>query len=187
MDDVTPTPDAGVRAARAGDTDALGEVHARAWQASYGELLPDRASAALAPASLAASWRQAVTEPPSAAHRVLVATSGEAVVGFAALAPTSDSDSDADSQAELLVLIVDPDHLHQGHGSRLLNAAADTLRDTGFTMLRVWVPEADGARLAFLQEAGFAVDGAARLLDAAGDGTATVREVRLSAALVAAS
>jgi hypothetical protein len=59
------------------------------------------------------------------------------------------------------------------------------LRDAGFTMLRMWVPEADEERRTFLQDAGFAADGAARLLDAAGDGTTTVREVRLSAALLA--
>lgn len=182
---MTPSPDAGVRAARPSDSDALGDIHARAWQASYGELLPDRAAAALAPQSLAQSWHAAVTQPPSPSHRVLVATSGQSVVGFAALSPATDADSDPATQAELLVLLVDPAHVREGHGSRLLNAAADTLRDAGFTMLRMWVPEADEERRTFLQDAGFAADGAARLLDAAGDGTTTVREVRLSAALLA--
>ena len=180
---MTTTPDAGVRAARPADSEAIGEVHARAWQASYGELLPDRAAAALAPSSLAESWRAAVTEPPSPAHRVLVATSGPAVVGFAAVAPTADADGDPASEAELLVLLVDPDHVHAGHGSRLLNAVADTLRERGTALVRAWVPEADEERRTFLLDAGFAADGATRLLDASGDGTATVREVRLSAAL----
>ncbi len=182
---MNPAPDAGVRAARASDCDAIGEIHARAWQASYGALLPDRASAALVPQNLAQSWRSAVTEPPSPAHRVLVATSGPDVVGFVALSPTADADSDPGAHAELLVLLVDPDHQHEGHGSRLLNAAADTLRDTGFSMLRAWVPEADADRTTFLQDAGFVLDGATRLLDAAGDGTTTVRELRLSAGLAA--
>jgi GNAT superfamily N-acetyltransferase len=182
---VTTAPDAGVRAARAADAEALGAIHAKAWQASYADLLPDRADAALAPQSLAQSWRSAVTEPPSRAHRVLVATSGPDVVGFAALAPSADADSDPSTQADLLVLVVDPDHVRQGHGSRLLNASADTLRDNGFTMLRTWIPEADADRRRFLQGAGFVLDGATRLLDAAGDGTTTVRELRLSAALQA--
>ncbi|GMA85506.1 hypothetical protein GCM10025868_07560 [Angustibacter aerolatus] len=47
------------------------------------------------------------------------------------------------------------------------------------------MPEADAIRMAFLRGAGFAADGAARLLEAADAGTAPVREVRLSAALVA--
>ncbi|GAB3593650.1 GNAT family N-acetyltransferase [Angustibacter peucedani] len=179
----SPTPDAGVRPARPADADAIGQVHARAWRTSYGELLPDHTAAALAPESLAESWRAAVTDPPSVQHRVLVATAGPDVVGFAALSPAADTDAEPGRDAELLVLLVDPDAQHHGHGSRLLNAAADTLRDNGFGVLRAWVPEADPDRQAFLTGAGFAADGASRVLDASGDGTTTVREVRLSAAL----
>lgn len=181
-----PAPDAGVRPARAGDSEALGSVHGRAWQASYSELLPDRAASALAPASLTASWREAVTRPPSGAHRVLVATSGDVVVGFAALCPAGDAGSQAGIDAELLVLLVDPGRRGEGHGSRLLNASADVLRDSGFRRVRAWVPEPDVERQRFLAEAGFVADGATRMLDAAGDGTTTVREVRMSASLGAA-
>ncbi|HEX3003586.1 MAG TPA: GNAT family N-acetyltransferase [Angustibacter sp.] len=176
-------PDAGVRAAREADCDALGAIHARAWQASYGELLPDTAAPALAPASLAQSWRAAVVEPPTADHRVLVATSGPDVVGFVAVAPTTDADTDPATEAELLVLLIDPEHQHEGHASRLLNACADTARERGTAVLRAWVPDADTDRQGFLQQAGFAPDGATRVLDASGDGASTVREVRLSARL----
>jgi GNAT superfamily N-acetyltransferase len=179
----SPTPDAGVRPARPDDAEAIGAVHARAWQVSYAELLPDRADAALAPESLAASWREAVVDPPSREHRVLVATAGPQVVGFAALSPAGDADTDPTADAELVVLLIDPERTHQGHGSRLLNASADTLRDRGFQRVIAWVPEPDGDRKRFLQDAGFAADGGSRLLDAAGDGTTTVREVRLSASL----
>lgn len=178
-----PQPDAGVRAARPADADALGEIHARAWRASYGELLPDAAAPALAPANLAQAWGSAVAEPPSPHHRVLVATSGAQVVGFVALAPTSDTDTDPAREVELVVLLIDPDHEHEGHASRLLNACADTARERGTAVLRAWVPEADRDRQGFLERAGFARDGAARVLDASGDGASTVREVRLSARL----
>ncbi len=181
----SPTPDAGVRPARAADADALGRLHARAWEQSYADLLPDREDAALAPGTLAQSWLAAVTDPPSRQHRVMVATAGPDVVGFAALSPGSDADAEPGRDAELVVLLVDPAHQRQGHGSRLLNAAADTLRESGFGVLRAWVPEPDTDRQSFLAAAGFAPDGASRVLDAAGDGTTTVREVRLSAALPA--
>jgi GNAT superfamily N-acetyltransferase len=176
-------PDAGVRAAREADCDALGSLHARAWQASYGELLPEAAATALAPQTLAEAWRSAVVEPPSADHRVLVATSGAAVVGFVAVAPAADADSDPTTDAELVVLLIDPEHEHEGHGSRLLNACADTSRERGTTTLRGWVPEADTDRQGFLQQSGFAPDGASRVLDASGDGASSVREIRLSARL----
>ncbi len=65
----------------------------------------------------------------------------------------------------------------------MLNACADTARERGTAVLRAWVPEADTDRQGFLQQAGFAPDGATRVLDASGDGASTVREVRLSARL----
>lgn len=175
----TPTPDAGVRRARPQDADALGEIHARAWQCAYRDLLPARAEAATAPVALAAAWRTAVEQPPSAEHRVLVATAGADLVGFVALSPATDADAEPGVHAEVLVLLIDPDHVGSGHGSRLLNAAADTSRERGYTVLRSWVPEPDHRRLEFLGAAGFAPDGASRVLDAAGDGTTVVREIRL--------
>jgi GNAT superfamily N-acetyltransferase len=158
-------------------------VQARAWTASYADLLP----AAPDEAQLAEAWTTAITDPPSSRHRILVATAGDRVVGFAALAPSGDADAAAEGgerpDAELLVLVVDPDDLGRGHGSRLLNATADVLAESGVGRLRAWVPEADTDRLRFLAGAGFAADGAARVLDASGDGSTTVREIRLTAVL----
>jgi GNAT superfamily N-acetyltransferase len=178
----TPTPDAGVRPARPQDADAIGRVHAAAWRAAYRDLLPG-AGESLDPQALAESWRQALEHAPSPDHRVLVATAGPDVVGFAALSPATDADATPGQDAELLVLLVEPPSGRRGHGSRLLNASADTVRDAGYAALRSWVPEADTARQAFLAGAGFAADGATRMLDASGDGTTTVRELRWSATL----
>jgi len=178
----TPTPDAGVRAARPTDAAALGRVHARAWAAAYRDLLP----AAADEAQLAQAWTAAVSAPPSPRHRVLVATAADQVVGFAALAPSPDADAapdEAGADAELLVLLVDPDAVGRGHGSRLLNASADVLGDFGARRLRSWVPEPDVERQRFLAGAGFAADGATRVLDATGDGSTTLREIRMTAVL----
>lgn len=179
-----PTPDAGVRRARPEDADAVGAVHAASWGADYAELLPRRAGT-VDPAALAASWSQAIQAPPTPRHRVMVATAGPDVVGFVAFGPSADGDADPAADAEVVALLVHPDAQRAGHGSRLLNAAVDTLRENGFRRIRMWVPEVDEPRLAFVRGAGLADDGAGRVLDAAGDGTTTVREVRLSAAIPA--
>ena len=185
-----PQPDAGVRAARADDAEAVGAVHAASWLGDYAMLLPHRA-ASVDPVALAAAWGAAVTAPPTPRHRVMVATAGPTVVGFVAFGPSPDGDAgggpDAGQgpDAELVALLVEPSAQRRGHGSRLLNASVDVLRENGFARVRVWVPEPDQPRLAFLEAAGFARDGAGRVLDAAGDGTTTVREVRLSAGIPA--
>lgn len=178
----TPTPDAGVRAARSADAEAVGAVHAASWLSDYATLLPRRA-ASVDPAALGASWAEAIAAPPSAQHRVMVATAGPTIVGFVAFGPSADGDADLGADAEIVALLVDPPQQRRGHGSRLLNATVDLLRENGFGHVRIWVPEPDEPRLTFVQGAGFALDGAGRVLDAAGDGTTTVREVRLSAGI----
>jgi GNAT superfamily N-acetyltransferase len=179
----SPHPDVSVRPARPQDAAALGDVHARGWRTSYAALLPEQARTALEPADLAASWSQAVSTPPSPRHQVLVATAEGALVGFVAIAPGSDGDADPAVDAEVLVLVVDPDAQRRGHGSRLLNAAVDVLRDGGFHRVTTWVPDADEPRRRFLESAGFGADGATRVLDTSGDGSSTVRESRLATAL----
>jgi GNAT superfamily N-acetyltransferase len=165
------TADASVREARPADVPAIGSVQARAWRAAYARLLPADVLAALDPEVLAEGWRTAVTAPPSPRHRVMVACAGPTVVGFAACGP----------DGELVALLVDPTHQRRGHGSRLLNAVADLLREDGTDRLAAWTPVDDAPRAAFLTSAGLGPDGARRTLELPGGGT--VDEVRLSAAL----
>jgi GNAT superfamily N-acetyltransferase len=179
----TPHADVSVRPARPQDAEALGAVHAHGWRTSYATVLPQQARTALEPADLAAAWSQAVTAPPSRRHRVLVALDHGELVGFVALAPASDADADPAVDGEILVLVVDPDAQRRGHGSRLLNASVDLLRDEGVRRITTWVPDADSPRRQFLESAGFGLDGATRVLDASGDGTSTVSESRLATTL----
>lgn len=178
----TPSSDAAVRGAQASDIPAIAAAHAAAWLTDYAHLLPQRA-ASVDPASLGQAWEKAVRTPPTPAHRVMVATSGQDLVGFVAIGPNADSDAVEGRDSEIFTLLVEPTQQRHGHGSRLLNASIDVLRQIGFAQVRAWVPEPDNVRQQFLESAGFAADGAARLLDAAGDGTTTVREVRLATTL----
>lgn len=166
-----PAADVSVRAAAAGDVLAIGAVHSRAWRTAYVGVLTDEVLANLDAVGLASAWRPAVTAPPSPAHRVLVACSGPMVVGFAAV----------DAEGEIVALIVDPAHQRRGHGSRLLNAVADVVRERGGAQLTAWCPEADEPRAGFLASAGFAPDGARRRLEMRGGGA--VDEIRLVAVL----
>lgn len=164
--------DASVRPAAAGDVQAIGAVHSRSWRAAYVDLLPAGVLAGLDPGALGRAWDAAVTDPPSPAHRVVVACSGPTVVGFAAVDP----------DGELVALLVDPSHQRRGHGSRLLSAAVDHLRGTGASLLVAWCPLEDTARREFLTSAGLRPDGAWRELEVPWAGTG-LREVRLVASV----
>ncbi len=170
--------DRSVRLAWADDAPAIAVVQARAWQRSYADLLPAAVRDEVDADAFAQTWRQAIARPPSARHRVLVALERNTVVGFAATAPSDDPDAEP-ADGEVVALHVDPEATGAGHGSRLVAAAADTMRADGFSQARVWVIAGDDAVRAFLEPAGWAADGAHRQLDLTGDGTSTLRQIRL--------
>jgi N-acetylglutamate synthase-like GNAT family acetyltransferase len=140
----------------------MAEVQRRTWATTSGvpgggESVPDIDVVTRA-------WERAVMVPPSERHSVWVATDNDAVVGLAALAPTSDPDLDVASTSELLLLAVDPDSRTHGHGSRLLSATMQSVSESGVPVAVAWVIGGDDQARAFLESAGWAPDGAHRVL-----------------------
>ena len=135
------------------------------------------------PAPIAEAWRAAMTKPADARNRVLVALERNRVVGFAITAPATDPDCDPVADGELIDLTVDPAERGRGHGSRLLQAAADTMAADRFNRAVLWSIATDDALRTFLTSAGWAPDGAHRELDLDGEGTTLVKQVRLHTAL----
>ena len=145
----------------------------RAWPELYADLLP----ADVLPTDVdevAAQWRQALTRPADARNRV---------VGFALTSPATDPDCDPVVDGELAEVTLDPAERAKGHGSRLLQAAVDTLLADRFTRAVTWVNSSDDALRTFLTDAGWAADTAHRELDLDGTGSTTVKQVRLHTAI----
>jgi GNAT superfamily N-acetyltransferase len=157
--------DVSVRPARAGDLAAVADVQVRTWQAAYTALLPPHALDQLTTAQAEREWAQALSNPPTPRHHLLVAVEDDRVVGLIATGPAQDEDLDPRPVAEVLVVAVVPESTGRGHGSRLLAAAIDQLRTEGSETAVTWLFEADGAMQAFLESAGWALDGSARDLD----------------------
>ena len=174
--------DVSVRVAWADDAAAIAGVQVRAWSQMYADLLPADALPT-DPAPLAAHWHRSLSRPGDARNRVLVALERNRVVGFAVTAPATDPDCDPVADGELTDLTVLPDDRARGHGSRLLQAAVDTLVADRFTRAVTWVSAGDDALRGFLTDAGWAPDTAHRELDLDGTGATTVRQVRLHAAI----
>ncbi|MEV3927636.1 GNAT family N-acetyltransferase [Actinomadura coerulea] len=171
--------DVGVRPARRADAAAVAGIQVRAWRHGYRDLLPADVLSQVTSDAAVERWRdrwaEAATAPPSPRHRLLVAVASDLVVGFAAHAPAEDADLDPAGAAEMITLLVDPLHTRAGHGSRLLAATVDLLREDGFTTLVSWVFEGDEVTRTFLGSAGWAPDGTARTLDMG----EPVRQIRL--------
>lgn len=177
--DQRPTADVSVRVGWADDASGIARVQVAAWRQEYAALLPAEVLDSFDEEQFATAWHQALTRPPDARNRVLVALERNAVRGFAVTEPSPDPDSDPVADGELGELVVHPEHRRQGHGSRLLHACVDTLRADRFTRATCWVATSDDVRRVFLQGAGWAPDGAHRELDLHGDGSVRVKQVRL--------
>ena len=174
-----PTADVSVRVGWGDDATGIADVQLRAWRREYAGLLPAEVLEGLDAEQFAAVWASSLASPRDARNRVLVALERNTVRGFAVTGPAADPDVDPIAYGEVSELTVDPDHTRQGHGSRLLQACADTLRADRFSTAVLWLNTADDARRAFLTGAGWGADGAHRELDLYGDGSVRVKQVRL--------
>jgi len=174
--------DVAVRAARPGDVPEIARVQVDTWRTAYRRLLPPAVLDGLTPDRAGAAWAAAVTAPPTPAHRVLVATEQERLVGFVAVGPSEEDDA-VPGEAAVAALLVEPRWGRRGHGSRLLAAAVDHLRADGTTRLVAWVPEADRVSGRFYESAGWERDGTVRTLEADGG---SVREARWHVSLAPA-
>ena len=174
-----PTADVSVRVGWADDAAGIAAVQVRAWRQEYVDLLPAEVLDSLDPGQFAAAWQTSLNSPRDARNRVLVALERNTIRGFAVTGPASDPDVDPIAHGEVSELTVDPEQTRHGHGSRLVQACADTLRADRFTTAVVWLNATDDVRRAFLTEAGWAPDGAHRELDLHGDGSVRVKQVRL--------
>jgi len=161
-----------VRNARAADADGLARVQVASWREAFAGIVPDAVLAELtsdsAVATWAARWRDAISSPPTAKHRVHVAVEkpGEPeILGFAAAGPATDEDRWPGTDGELYELHVVPVVTADGHDERLLNAVADTLAEDGFSTGYTWALSGDAARIGFLEAAGWAPDGTRSNLD----------------------
>ena len=174
-----PTADVSVRVAWGDDALGIAAVQVVAWRTEYADVLPAEVIEGLAEEDFAAAWHGSLVSPQDARNRVLVALERNTVRGFVVTAPASDPDADPVAEGEVVELTVDPGHTRAGHGSRLLQAAADTLAADRFQRAVTWLNADDDVRRTFLIEAGWGPDGAHRELDLYGDGSVRIKQVRL--------
>jgi GNAT superfamily N-acetyltransferase len=183
----SPTADTSVRIAWADDAPAIAAVQVAVWHEVYAGLVPPGVLEGMDVEQVATAWRSALGRPADARNRVLVALERNRVVGFAITGPSPDPDADPVADGEIREFTVLPAERRKGHGSRLLQACADTLGSDRFTRATVWLDTNDDAGRAFVTAAGWAADGAHRELalddTVAADASGTVKQIRLHTAL----
>lgn len=176
------SPDAGpvadsVRLAWPSEAASVAEFQRRSWV----ELPSPMRELMLTSISLSEAtdtWAQVITRPAQAQSRVLVAVQQSRLVGFATTLACADADAEPGHDGEIDQFVIDPPARRLGHGSRLLNACADTLRADGFGRAVWWVVAADDALRGFATAAGWAPDGAHREIGTE-DEVVRIKQIRL--------
>ena len=123
----------------------MAAVQVETWRTCYAPRLPEGALDALDETLVEAGWRAAVSSPPSPRHRLLVALAAGRLAGYVAVGPAEDGDSTS-IDGEIYTLTVAPADQRLGHGSRLVAAAADVLRESGYRVVRMWTFDGDAPR-----------------------------------------
>jgi GNAT superfamily N-acetyltransferase len=161
-----------VRPGRASDAPGLARIQVASWRAAFDRLVPAQVLQELSGdaqvSRFTGSWQDAIVNPPTSRHKVLVAYAAGAAsepVGFASVGPATDEDRWPGTDGQLYELHLLPGQAGTGHGGRLLHAVADTLSQDGFHAAYTWVLAADSARVEFLTAAGWAPDGSSANLD----------------------
>lgn len=161
-----------MRPARARDAASLARVQVASWHRDFAGIVPPALLAELTSGEAEDvwrdRWREAITNPPTSRHHVLAAVTevpARELVGFVSAGPATDADRWPGTDAEIYELRVSPERTGEGHDSRLVHAAADTLVGDGFQTVSIWVLEADAGLQRFLESSGWAADGARGELD----------------------
>ncbi|MFX4271141.1 N-acetyltransferase family protein [Propionibacteriaceae bacterium Y1685] len=166
-----------VRLALPKESAQLAEIQRRCWPDQFPAEVADVLLQEVTAEEMVEVWHGAITRPPQARCRVLVAVEQDRVVGFATTVPSDDPDADPAKDALVNEWLVDPPARGRGHGSRLLNAVVDTLRADGFTRATTWLGSTEDVRRRVLTEAGWATDGSHREVGPAE--TLVVKQLRL--------
>jgi len=135
-----------LRSARPDDADAIAALHAAVWHATYRDLAPPEAIAALDEARRRATWT-AILAAPKPHQRAVVAECGGMLAGFGLAGPTDDPAFGG--RGEVKYLYVDQARARQGIGRRMLSDLARFLRAEGFAGMALAVVEGNDRAFSF--------------------------------------
>lgn len=176
--------DVSARLAWPDDAPHIVDIQIAHWRNTYADMMRPEVLDGMNPTEMAGMWVQIISRAKDARIRTLVALEGPQIRGFALVHPCHDPDADQVIDGEVGEFIIAAEHRSAGHGSRLLQACADTLRADGFRRAVWWVTSTDDESRQFAEAAGWAPDGAHRELQSETDPEQRLKQIRLHTALM---
>lgn len=158
MQSSSSPPAPGLRPARPQDAAALAALHLQVWRATYGQIAPPAAVAALDGARRLAQWQAALAAAPDRRRTLLAETPAGEVVGLVSFG--APEDPVFGGAGEIKHLYVAASQRGRGLGARLLRAAGAELAAAGYAEVALAVVEANLTARAFYRRQG-GIEGAA--------------------------
>lgn len=148
-----------VRLAKRTDVDALADIGARAWDATYRGIVPDAALGEWI-ASNRSGWQSAFeSRAPNSPWRPWVAERDGTVLGYATSSPAKDQWlPPPEGAGELTNLYLDPDVIGTGVGRLLYEHAVHDLAERAFDPLVVWAFRDNPRAIGFYERMGLVID-----------------------------
>jgi RimJ/RimL family protein N-acetyltransferase len=170
-----------LRRATGADAPGVAATHIQAWKVAYRGIVPDAHLDGLDVATRAARYNFDAIAP--GAPETWIAVDGGEVVGFVTVSPGRDED--LPTLGEVRAVYVTPDRWRSGAGSALLARAEVLLGDAGFNEAHLWVLEGNTRARRFYERAGWALDGARKVVEIGGRPLAEVRYRKAAAGTLA--
>jgi ribosomal protein S18 acetylase RimI-like enzyme len=143
-----------VRFATIDDAGRIADIHVRAWQAAYRNIIPDKVLSTLSVESRTQSWLQQITGD---VVTVLVAEIEAQLCGWIAFGQSRDADTPL--AAEVYAIYLEPNLVRRGIGRTLWAEALKRLTAAGDELVLVWVLEANAPARRFYEAMGGQIDG----------------------------
>jgi GNAT superfamily N-acetyltransferase len=164
-----------VRPATFADSEAIGLVHVRSWQAAYPGKIPQRYLDGLDPAKRSEAWRRIMEQASPSRDGILVAIAEGGVTGFVSFGPSRDSDTDPLVTGEVFAIYAAPDAWGTGTGRALMGSAVTELARLDYADAILWVLDSNDRARRFYALAGWEEDGARKTDRSRGFGITEVR------------
>ncbi|WP_160675431.1 GNAT family N-acetyltransferase [Clostridium sp. C8-1-8] len=144
-----------IRYATFEDSYILGTIHCASWKIAYKNIVPKQFLESITVEKRAAYFEKALRE--KAETDAIVFDSSEPI-GFVTFGKCRDKDK-TDVFGEIWGLYLVPNRWRNGYGKELMHFAIETLRNSGFKNISLWVLEENLNAIRFYEKLGFLFDG----------------------------
>lgn len=137
------------------DATSIAHLHNESWKIAYKDIISNSYLSELSLEKRTAKWKQILTNPTG---RVFVAVNGQKILGFCGSGKSRDENA-IETTGEIYSIYIDPNETTKGLGTMLFERALESLREKGFSLVTLWVLEANAVGRRFYEKHGMKLDG----------------------------